>query len=300
LPQCVVFLERLQVAESRLLDLDLELRTLLEDSPQPQTGSEALPDGTGSRLELHPQFHSRFLADDRDVIVYLPPGYDQTERRYPVLYMHDGQNLFDPETSFIRGRTWQVREHADRLILDESIEPLIVVGMYNTPHRLEEYTHARDRRMGGGEAKQYGQLLVEELKPWIDEQYRTLADEDHTAMGGSSLGGLVTLYLGLLHAETFGKLAVMSPSIWWNHKSILGFVNEFEGPPWPRIWLDVGDGEGKRTHQDVSLLYDRLVTNGWKPEVNVHYQMVEGGTHDESAWAARVGDMLRFLFPAKK
>ncbi len=253
-----------------------------------------------SRLELHSQIHSEFLPDDRDVIVYLPPGYDvETERRYPVMYMHDGQNLFDPETSFIRGRTWQVREHADRLLVAAEIEPLIVVGIYNTPRRLEEYTHARERKMGGGDADSYGRFLTQELKPWTDEKYRTLPDENNTGMGGSSLGGLVTMYLGLEHAETFGKLAVMSPSVWWNHKSILALVNEYEGPPWPRIWLDVGDGEGKRTAQDVTLLYKRLVTVGWKPDVNLHYRMVAGGTHDEAAWAARVGDMLRFLFPAK-
>lgn len=270
-----------------------------QEQPEAETGVEPQADHADSRLVVHPQFHSNFLPDDRDVIVYLPPGYDEQSRRYPVMYMHDGQNLFDPETSFVRGRTWQVREHADRLVLSGGMEPLIVVGVYNTPRRLEEYTHARDRRMGGGEADAYGRLLVQELKPWIDQEYRTLPDEDNTAMGGSSLGGLVTLYLGLQHTETFGKLAVMSPSVWWNHKSLLGFVNEYEGPPWPRIWLDVGDGEGRRTDQDVELLYKRLITNGWKPETNLHYRIVKGGTHDESAWAARVGDMLRFLFPAK-
>jgi len=286
----------------------LELRTPFNEPEEEATEGEVLDsgdrssaDGTSSRLELHQQFHSRFLPDDRDLIVYLPPGYDlQPERRYPVMYMHDGQNLFDPETSFVRGRTWQVREHADQLLVAAEIEPLIVVGIYNTPRRLEEYTHARERKMGGGEANLYGRFLVEELKPWADDTYRTLPDEANTGMGGSSLGGLVTMYLGLEHTETFSKLAVMSPSIWWNHKSILGFVNEYEGPPWPRIWLDVGDGEGKRTAQDVALLYKQLVNIGWKPEVNIHYQMVAGGTHDEAAWAARVGDMLRFLFPGKK
>jgi predicted alpha/beta superfamily hydrolase len=283
--------------------LDLQLTTPSSEPAEPQqagseSGGQTPTEDAPSRLVLHPQFHSRFLPDDRDVIVYLPPGYDDGSRRYPVMYMHDGQNLFDPETSFVRGRTWQVREHADKLILSGEMEPLVIVGIYNTPRRLEEYTHARDRRMGGGEADDYGRLLVEELKPWIDQEYRTLPDETNTAMGGSSLGGLVTLYLGLKHAETFGKLAVMSPSIWWNHKSMLGFVNEYEGPPWPRIWLDVGDGEGKRTHADVDLLYKRLIVNGWKPEAHLHYKMVHGGTHDETAWAARVGDMLRFLFPA--
>ena len=255
--------------------------------------------GHASKLELHRNFHSQYLPDDRNIIVYLPPDYEEQDRRYPVMYMQDGQNLFDPETSFVQGRTWQFGEHADQLIRAKEIEPLIVVGVYNTPRRLEEYTHARDKRMGGGEANRYGQLLVEELKPWIDNEYRTLSDEANTALGGSSLGGLVSLYLGLEHTETFGKLAVMSPSIWWNHKSILGYVNEYDGPPWPKIWLDVGDGEGRRVHADVDLLYQRLKTNGWKPGVNIHYQLAIGGTHDEAAWAARVGDMLRFLFPVK-
>jgi predicted alpha/beta superfamily hydrolase len=282
------------------LDLTTSADTPL-DEPRGKTGrplAVALA-GHASKLELHRDFHSEYLPDDRNVIVYLPPDYEEQDCRYPVMYMHDGQNLFDPETSFVQGRTWQFGEHADQLIRAGEIEPLIVVGVYNTPKRLEEYTHARDKRMGGGEAKKYGQLLVEELKPQIDDEYRTLPDEANTALGGSSLGGLVSLYLGLEHAATFGKLAVMSPSIWWNHKSILGYVNEYDGPPWPKIWLDVGDGEGKRVHADVDLLYERLKTNGWKPEINIHYQLAVGATHDEAAWAARVGDMLRFLFPAK-
>jgi len=289
-----------------LADLDLGLtapdeQSEVEERDKSPNGAEPFSEGAGSRLVLHPDFHSEFLADNRNVIVYLPPGYEhEPHRRYPVLYMHDGQNLFDPETSFIRGRTWEIREHADRLILAGEIEPLLVVGVYNTPRRLEEYTHARDRRIGGGEADLYGRLLVHELKPWIDDQYRTRPGETDTGLGGSSLGGLVSLYLGLRHAETFGKLAIMSPSVWWNHKSILAVLNEYNGPPWPRIWLDVGDSEGKRSHQDVDQLYNELVLNGWAPEANVHYRMVAGGTHDEAAWAARVGDMLRFLFPASK
>jgi predicted alpha/beta superfamily hydrolase len=271
-----------------------------KDREEPDASQTPSTAGPSSKLDLHNDFHSEYLPDDRNVIVYRPPDYEDEDRRYPVMYMHDGQNLFDPETSFVKGRTWQFGEHADQLIRAGEIEPLIVVGVYNTPRRLEEYTHARDKRMGGGDAQKYGQLLVEELKPWIDNEYRALPDEANSAMGGSSLGGLVTLYLGLEHAATFGKLAVMSPSIWWNHKSILGYVNEYDGPPWPKIWLDVGDGEGRRVHADVDLLYERLKTNGWKPEVNIHYQLAVGGTHDEAAWAARVGDMLRFLFPAEK
>jgi predicted alpha/beta superfamily hydrolase len=254
------------------------------------------------RLRLHRAFHSRFLADDRDVIVYLPPGYDEDpDRTYPVLYMHDGQNLFDPETSFA-GRTWQVREHADAAIDAGDLEPLVIVGIYNTgDKRLAEYTHERDWQRGGGEAAKYGRLISEDLMPWIARQYRVRTDRESTGLAGSSLGGLVTLYLGLRLPQHFGRLAVMSPSVWWNHKSILGYLNERAPQIWekPRLWLDVGEQEGKRTVQDVEQLARRLKANGWQPGETLHVEKAPEGRHDEDSWAARVGPMLRFLFPAK-
>ena len=258
--------------------------------------------GPHPRLRIHPRWHSHFLPDDRDILVYLPPGYGESpDRRYPVLYMHDGQNLFDPRTSFIPGRTWQVREHADEEILAGRVEPLIIVGLHNSgERRLAEYTHTPDWKMGGGEAEAYGKLLMRELMPFIDGNYRTRKDLASTGMGGSSLGGLVTLYLGLKYAETFGKLAALSPSIWWNHKSIVGYVNEAAQRRHlrPRIWLDVGDAEGKRTLADAELLHRRLVANGWHDGHQLHFERIPGGTHDETAWSKRVAPMLRFLFPA--
>lgn len=253
------------------------------------------------RLRLHKSFHSNHLSDDRDVIVYLPPGYDEEpERSYPVLYLHDGQNLFDGRTSFVKGRTWQVREHADEAIESGEVEPLVIVGIYNVgERRLLEYTHDRDWRLGGGEANAYGQLVTQELMPWIASQYRVRQDRESTGMGGSSLGGLVTLYLGLQHPELFGKLALLSPSVWWNHKSILGYLNEHAPQVWerPRVWLDVGDREGQRTLRDVEHLARRLKANGWRPGETMYFEKVPGGTHDEASWAGRVGPMLKFLFP---
>ena len=122
-----------------------------------------------------------FLPDERDVIVYLPPGYDKhPERTYPVLYLQDGQNLFDGRTSFVPGRTWQVREHADEAIEAGEVEPLVIVGIYNTgDRRLAEYTHERDWQMGGGEAEAYGLLMTEELMPWIAGQYRVRTEREH-------------------------------------------------------------------------------------------------------------------------
>ncbi len=253
------------------------------------------------RLRLHNAFASEYLPDQRDLIVYLPPGYDEEpERNYPVLYLHDGQNLFDGRTSFVRGRTWRVREQADEAIEAGEVEPLVIVGIYNTgDRRMAEYTHDHNRQMGGGEADAYGDLITRELMPWIASQYRVRQDRDATGMGGSSLGALVTLYLAMRHPEVFGKLALLSPSVWWNHKSILGYLNEHSPQIWerPRVWLDVGDREGHRTLRDVEQLARRLKANGWRPGETMYFEKVHGGTHDEASWAARVRPMLRFLFP---
>jgi predicted alpha/beta superfamily hydrolase len=253
------------------------------------------------RVHLHGDFESEALGDQREIVVYVPPGYEEESgRAYPVLYMHDGQNLFDGRTSFIRGRTWEMREQADAAIERGAAEPLVIVGIYNGgDRRLAEYTPDRDWQMGGGEAANYGLMLTRELMPWVAERYRVRREREATGMGGSSLGGLLTLYLGLRYAEHFGRLAVLSPSVWWNHKSILGYLNE-RAPQIgekPRIWLDVGTGEGRRTLDNAEQLNRRLMANGWRPNKDMHFESVEGGTHDEASWATRVQPMLRFLFP---
>lgn len=299
-------------AGRRKRSLDLNVQGQMEAPPElaawypgwhasPQVLAAETPH---ERLKVHRGFRSRFLPDARDLIVYLPPGYEAAEnigRSYPVLYLHDGQNLFDPATSFVKGRTWQVRESADAAIEAGEVEPLLIVGIYNTgERRLAEYTHERDWQMGGGEADSYGALLTRELLPWIAEHYRVKAGVEHTGLGGSSLGGLVSLYLGLRYPEVFGRLAVLSPSVWWNHKSILGILNEVAPrlDTRPRMWLDVGDHEGKMTLRDTELLSKRLKANGWVEDETLHFEKVRGGTHEESSWATRVGPLLRFLFPA--
>ena len=254
------------------------------------------------RLRLHRAFASHYLPDKRDLIVYVPPGYDQNpDRTYPVLYLQDGQNLFDPRTSFIPGRTWEIREHADEAVRAGEVEPLIIVGIYNTKRRLAEYTHEHNWQMGGGEAAQYGLTLTREILPFIASQYRVKKDRESTGLGGSSLGGLVSLYLGLRYATWFGKLAVLSPSVWWNHKSILGYLNERAPEIWdrPKLWLDVGEKEGRRAVQDAETLNRRLKANHWLPGETLHFEKVYGGTHDEASWARRVRPMLKFLFPAQ-
>ena len=279
-----------------------------DDTPwaQPPKGLLASPEAHPAatphrRLRLHPAFSSVYLPDKRDLIVYVPPGYDRhPDRTYPVLYLNDGQNLFDPPTSFIPGQTWEVREHADAAIRAGEVEPLIIVGVYNTGRRMAEYTHEHNWQHGGGEADQYGLTLTREILPFIASQYRVRTDRGSTGLGGSSLGGLVSLYLGLRYATWFGKLALLSPSVWWNHRSILGYLNERAPEIWdrPRLWLDVGDKEGRRTVQDIESLNRRLKANHWRPGETLHFEKAPGGTHDEASWARRVRPMLKFLFPA--
>jgi predicted alpha/beta superfamily hydrolase len=259
-------------------------------------GVEAL--ARNPRYQVH-DFHSEILPDDRAVQVYLPPQYvEEKDRRFPVFYLHDGQNLFDGQTSYIPGRTWNAHMTADRLNLEGQIEPVILVGIANTGlGRMAEYTPTRDVRMGGGEGLRYGRMLIEELKPWIDSSYRTLPEAKDTGLGGSSLGGLISLYLGWKHPEVFSKLAVMSPSIWWDHRSVLGIISQPGPRPALKIWLDMGTGEGARHVRDADLLEKMLLRSGWQSGVDLLYGKVDGALHDEQAWSERFGDVLRFLFP---
>jgi predicted alpha/beta superfamily hydrolase len=245
-------------------------------------------------------FHSRFLPDDRDIEVYLPEAYtSDPTRRFPVFYLHDGQNLFDGRSSYLADRTWRAHTTADRLTRAGLIEPVILVGINNTGvHRMAEYTPTRDPRLRGGDGDRYGRLLLEELKPLIDRTSRTLPGPAHTALGGSSLGGLISLYLGLCYPEVFGKLAILSPSLWWDNRSILRLLNETRTRPNLRLWLDMGTAEGLRHLRDTDLLHRRLLQRGWRDGADLHYVRIPGGLHNEDAWAARFDQVLRFLFPA--
>ena len=199
-----------------------------------------------------------------DFIVYLPPMYDeQPDRRFPVLYMQDGQNLFDPETCFINGNYWRMGETADHLIGTGEIEPLIIVGIYNAgEHRLDEYTPVEDKRLGGGEAEAYGQMIAEELKPFVDPHLPHAAGPRACGLGGSSLGGLVTLYLGLRYTWLFSKLAVMSPSVWWRNRAILKTVAKIQRKPELKIWLDIGTRESRSALPDARELHDAAGEEG--------------------------------------
>jgi enterochelin esterase-like enzyme len=254
---------------------------------------------TGS-LRKHDKFRSRILRSARDIVVYLPPGYEeQAQRRFPVLYLQDGQNLFDGATSYIPGMYWRVGETTDHLIAAGTIQPLIIVGIYNAGvRRVREYTPTNIPRIGGGQAGRYLRMLTEELMPFIETQYRVLSGPAHTGFGGSSLGGLLTLFAGLRFPHVFGRLAALSPSVWWGHQWIHEFAARADVSPRPRIWLDIGTQESARIVREVERLRNLLIEKGWTPEQDLHFEIIDRGEHNEAAWAQRVGPFLQFLFPA--
>ena len=251
------------------------------------------------RLDHIPAFESKILGNARDVTVYLPAGYDdRDDRRYPVLYMQDGQNLFEPQRAFIPGQHWRLAEAADEAIGARTASPMIIVGIDNAgPSRIDEYAPTHDpKKNGGGRADDYARFLLEELKPVIDSRYRTLGDAQNTAVGGSSLGGLLAMHVAAKYPQAFSRVAVMSPSVWWNDRVILREVDEFAGPERPRVWLDIGGREGGEAISGAQALRDRLRAKGWNDE-SLLYHEDRRADHSERAWAARVRKVLEFLFP---
>ena len=257
-------------------------------------------------IKYHHRFPSKILGNRRDVLVYLPPGYRRfSNRRYPVLYLHDGQNVFDAATSFA-GVEWGVDETAERLIHKQLLEPLIIVAVANMGEdRIHEYAptrgvidaKAKRKTRSRGLARQYGDFLINELKPYIDRKYRTKRGAEFTGLGGSSLGGLVTLAIGILYAQAFTRLIVMSPSVWWDDFAIYRLVDSIEQKPPLNIWLDTGTAEPG--WEQTGELRNRLIEKGWRLFDDLQYFEVKDADHSEAAWAVRVEPALRFLFPSK-
>ncbi len=258
---------------------------------------------TEGRLRLHRRFPSRYLSTPRDIIVYLPPGYSSARQLYPVFYLQDGQNLFDAATAFA-GQEWRADQTADWLINSGRIEPLILVGIYNTGiRRVSEYTPTRDPgSRKGGKAQRYAQMLANDIKPFIERHYRVRKGAQHCGAGGSSLGALVSLSAGLHYPGVFGKLAIMSPSVWWDQRSVLSMVAHYKAEARARIWLDTGTAEGGQPDtvvHDARLLRDALIAKGWRPGINLQYTEDVGAGHNEAAWSHRFASVLEYLFPTR-
>lgn len=341
---------------------------------------EALPPQStlSGHIEVIKNFKSGGLPA-RDLYMYLPPDYFTSNKSYPVLYMHDGQNLFDAS---ITGQEWGLDEAAESLIRSGKITPLIIVGIGNTKNRMNEYTPTSqiwhhdlqrktppvsegslanltgtfvtesddsihfsanadtlftmipgsnfwqnlvaksesvyylpqagitfqflqngsqpvdrivaDKPSMGGSGDMYGDFLINRLKPFVDKKFRTRPEKEWTAMGGSSLGGLITLHLGLKHKEIFDQLIVLSPSVWWDNRRILQTVQTLEEPSSQHFMLYVGTGESERTVENSKALRNALLDKVWE-ESQIEYIETPGAGHNEQAWSEQARNILLFL-----
>lgn len=214
--------------------------------------------------------------------------------------MQDGQNLFDPSASFA-GVAWGADETAQELILENKIQPLIIIGIHNTANRMDEYTPVPARGRGG-RADEYGRWIIEELKSFVDANYRTLPQREFTGVGGSSLGGLFALHMGFTRPDIFGRVAAMSPSTWWANGFILREASELNARLPLRIWLDMGRREGRHFLNQTRTLQDILRSKGWMKNrkaalADFRYLEAARARHDEFSWGARFDKVLKFLYP---
>jgi predicted alpha/beta superfamily hydrolase len=255
-------------------------------------------------LRLH-EFRSRIFRNTRFLRVWLPPGYDDPANaglRYPVFYLNDGQNLFEPETSFT-GVEWQVDETGDRLIRENVIAPMIFVGIDNAgKDRIREYMPHRSLNpmMLRVYGTRYPSFLIKEVMPFMARTYRIATGPENTGLGGSSLGALISLYTVSVCPGVIGRLLVDSPSLWASNRQI---IRQSRGVQrWPdRIVLAVGTNEAGRKDKDQSVVDDvrelaAILRRAGLDERRLRLVIEEGGTHHESAWARRFPEALAFLF----
>jgi len=252
---------------------------------------------SGAPLDIHPYFIEDTRCSVCQVMsplasaagrehrfrVFLPPGYhENTLKKYPVLYMHDGQNLFLKEEAFL-GNTWRTDEVLGVLDRMNAIEEVIVVGIY-PDERMTEYT------LPGYE--DYGRFLVETLKPLVDAKYRTLSGPTDTAVMGSSLGGVVSFYLGWQWPDVFGKVACLSSTFAYRDD----LLERVSAEPKRKIRIYLDSGWPGDNYEATRSMRDRLIWKGYRPGTELFYLAFPEAKHDENAWATRSPIPFQFLF----
>lgn len=230
---------------------------------------------------LNSDFYMPQLGQSRRIWMYLPPDYHYSWKRYPVIYAHDGQNLFDNITSF-----------SGEWFLDESLNNLfgkgdpgcIIVGIDNGgPSRLDEYSPWKNPEYGGGQGQAYLDFIVQTLKPYIDQNYRTLSDQAHTGLLGSSMGGLISLYGGLRHQEVFGRIGVFSPSLWFSPE-IFPFIRQTGRRADVHFFILGGQSEMKNYDRQLIRL-ERVLESAGFGRNQVQLRIHRDGRHAEWYWA---------------
>ena len=245
------------------------------------------------------------LDRKRKIWLYLPPNYDDSNSKYPVLYMHDGQNLFDTKTSY--SGEWNVDETLNSLYYETGFQ-VIVVGIDNGgDKRLDEYSPWTNSQYGGGEGDDYLDFIVNTLKPHIDSNYKTLTDKENTAIIGSSMGGLISHYAALKYPKVFGKIGVYSPAFWFA-PNVNGFSKENGNIQDTKMYFLAGGKEGNsntefqeisQTAVDMNNMIDVLTTAGF-PSENIESKVVPEGKHNEKVWRDNFEEAITWLFPEAK
>lgn len=256
-------------------------------------------------------FYSKILDNTRNIAIYLPPSYEKDKNKhYPVLYMHDGQNLFS-EIKVGSKYKWKAGEIAESLINQNKIEEIIIVGIYNTSDRISEYTPTYDSEKNmGGKGKEYAKFIVEELKPYIDQNFRTLPNGKNTTIAGSSLGGLISFYIAWNYPSVFNNVAAISPSFWWDSNYMESEVKKYTGERKKlKIWIDAGTAE-ERNDRDNDGIIDMvddardmiyaLMNKGYKLGKDIRYYEVMSGVHNEMDWSKRFNVVLLNFFGKDK
>ncbi len=249
---------------------------------------------THGTLKIVDNIASPQLGNSRSLRIYLPPSYSaQPHKRYPVLYMHDGQNLFDATTTSY-GTAWDVGRTMDRLIANGDIEEAIVVGIDNTAERIPEYTPCCDPKYGGGKLDAYQAFITDTVKPYVDRSLRTLPDREHTAIMGSSLGGIASVYIAEHRPDLFSKAGGVSSSFWWNQRDLVTKAPAPSSLQPVKFYIDAGtNGDGM---EDSIAMRDAMLANGYQLGKDLYFYSAEGGVHNEQSWAQRLHLPLTWFF----
>ena len=278
------------------IELEIVNWSTAESTESPSTASENV-----SIFEdnfLMPQ-----LDRQRTIRVYLPPNYDNSEDNYPVLYIHDGQNVFDLKTSY--SGEWEVDETLDKLYQEEGFSLIVVAIDNDGEKRLNEYSPWDHKKFGKGQGMVYAQFIVNTLKPKIDQSFRTKTDKNNTAIMGSSMGGLISHYTALQYPDVFGKAGVFSPSFWYS-EDVFDFSKKHSNTKDLRLYFLAGGKEGgnptfegiSKTAKDMNTMIDVLKSGGF-PAENINSKIEPEGEHNEKLWRNSFEEAITWLFKLK-
>ncbi|WP_272029888.1 alpha/beta hydrolase [Oceanobacillus kimchii] len=240
------------------------------------------------------------LNTERRVWIYLPRSYNESDRRYPVLYMHDGQNVFNQATSW--GTEWGVDETLEHMTMDEpALETIVVAIDHGGDQRNNEYNFTINPEYGfGGKGEAYAAFLAETLKPYIDRHYRTLSAPEHTMIGGSSFGAYISLYTAIRYPNQFNRVSGFSFVMWQDSDAIIRLIEQSEVSPTLRIYLSIGEQETDNPEfnriacEHVTLARQTLITAG-VAESRIRFDVIPDGTHHESTWGPLFSEAHRWL-----